>query len=70
LKRLAEEDKSDWTEKTQAFCAAAHPTADVKKAAWDNYFNDQKEWSYHALAQSFSGFKQVLHRGLLEPYNN
>lgn len=50
LKKLEDEDKSDWTEKTQAFCAAAHPSSEVKQAAWDNYFKAEKEWSYHALA--------------------
>ena len=52
LNRIREEDKSDWTEKTQAFCEAAIPNKESKEAVWNKYFDFNRDWSYNNLNAS------------------
>lgn len=40
LNRLKDEDKSNWTEQTIAYCKAAIPLADSKKEQYKQYFDD------------------------------
>ena len=71
LVAIAEEDKSDWTEKTRYYSQAAIPTEQSKTAMWAEYFDkDDVEWGYSNYNMSFAGFSQITHRALTEKFND
>lgn len=70
LERIAEEDKSDWTEKTRYYCESAHPTEQNKEKMWGEFFDKDNDWGYSNFNMAFAGFNQVSHRSLTQRFDD